>query len=196
MADSTADLISRVQLGDREAVGNLLARNLPGLRAYVRLNMGAELRAKESSSDIVQSACRKVLQNLDEIEYAGERPFRVYLYTTALRQIISRRRHYLAQKRDQRRETHLEVNDTARNLVECYRSIATPSQELIRQEEIERLEQAFDQLTFEEREIVSLRRVFGMTSDEIGKRTERDPRLVRRTLAKALLKLGRMLDSR
>lgn len=192
MVETTADLISRVQLGDREAVGNLLARNLPGLRAYVRLNMGRDLRAKESSSDIVQSACRKVIENLEGIEYEGERAFRVYLYRTALHRIISRQRHYLTQKRDAAREVRFE-SPVAADLLECYRSIATPSQELIRKEEIDRLEAAFDELTLEQREVLSLRRVFGMNTKEIATYVERDLRVVRRELADSMLSLARRL---
>ena len=50
--------------GDAAAIGQLLEQHLPRLRAFVRLRMGAQLRARESASDIVQSTCREILENM------------------------------------------------------------------------------------------------------------------------------------
>ena len=43
---------------DEASVEELLARHLPGLRAYVRLRAGPLVRAREAESDVVQSACQ------------------------------------------------------------------------------------------------------------------------------------------
>ena len=40
------------------------------------------LRAMESTSDIVQSVCREILQHKDRFQYPGEDGFRRWLYTT------------------------------------------------------------------------------------------------------------------
>lgn len=185
MTEHSGLMIERIRAGDRSAMGQLLNRHLPGLRAFVRLNMGPALRAKESGGDIAQSACRNVIENLEGFEYQGETAFRVYLFTTALRNIVSKRRHYLAAKRDVEREVALHPD-----LVDCYRSLSSPSQQLIEREEIERLEQAFDELTPDEREVVSLRRMFGLSSGEIAEKVGRDPSTVRRTLGRAVARLG------
>ena len=73
--------------GDRRAVQQLLERHLPSLRAYVRLRAGAVIPRHESGSDLVQSVCRDVLENLDRFRYPGEAAFRAWLYATALRKI-------------------------------------------------------------------------------------------------------------
>ena len=66
--------------GSGGALDALLERHLPALRVYVRLQAGDFLREQESSSDIVQSVCRELLQDLDAFEYRGEGQFRAWLY--------------------------------------------------------------------------------------------------------------------
>ena len=50
---STQSLVEHASGGDHPAIDELLARYLPELQAFVRLNMGPALAAKESSSDLV-----------------------------------------------------------------------------------------------------------------------------------------------
>jgi DNA-directed RNA polymerase specialized sigma24 family protein len=96
---STHDLLRRARGGDAPAVRTLLERYLPGLRAFVRLNSGKALRSKDSCSDLVQSACREVLQHADNFEYGGEAGFKQWLYRTAMRKIAHRADHWRAAKR-------------------------------------------------------------------------------------------------
>ncbi len=69
-------LVDRASHGDPIAIDALLEANLPALRAFVRLRMGPTLRAKESASDLVQSACREVLEGLDRFQFQGAENFR------------------------------------------------------------------------------------------------------------------------
>ena len=52
----------------------LLERLLPDLQRYVKRNVGDLLAAKESSSDLVQSVCRELLERLgsERFEYRGK----------------------------------------------------------------------------------------------------------------------------
>ena len=102
-------LVLRAQSGDASALDALLAQHLPGLRAYIRLRCGPALRARESASDIAQSACRDVLENLDRFQWNGEAGFKAWLYTTALRKIADRAEYWGAQKRDAKRDVPLEL---------------------------------------------------------------------------------------
>src|SRR5688500_18938106 len=58
-----ADLLRESQAGDERATEAILAKHLPGLRAYVQLHMNPVLRARESASDLVQSACRELVRS-------------------------------------------------------------------------------------------------------------------------------------
>ena len=90
--------------GDSGALEELLARYLDSLRAFVRLRAGPLVRMRESSSDLVQSTCREVLEHADRFRFASEGAFKSWLFTTALRKIQNRRDFYRAQKRDVLRE--------------------------------------------------------------------------------------------
>src|SRR5215510_13975884 len=88
--EPSARLVQAAAGGDAEAVRALVEDHLPRLRAFVRLNCGAALRARESASDLVQSACRDVLANLDGFRWEGEPAFRSWLYTAAARKVADR----------------------------------------------------------------------------------------------------------
>ena len=78
--------IERATQGDVVAVDALLGLHLPELQEYVRRRMG-DVLDQESSSDLVQSTCREVLQHLDRFQFDGEEGFRRWLWATALRKI-------------------------------------------------------------------------------------------------------------
>ena len=81
-------LVTRVQQGDRAAIDALLAYHLPRLHSWLRVRIGGGLGPRESTSDVVQSACREVLENLDRFHYEGEAGFRA-LEAAVLNQIAS-----------------------------------------------------------------------------------------------------------
>jgi len=64
MGDELESLVHSASRGDGIAIDELLHRYLPGLRAFVRLRASPAVRAKESASDIAQSVCREVLEDL------------------------------------------------------------------------------------------------------------------------------------
>ncbi len=139
----------------------LLERFLPGLRAYLRLRAGKVLLAKESSSDLAQSVCREILEHVDRYQYRGEVQFKKWLYTTALRKIAHRHEHWVAEKRDVRREVPLTAGVDGGTAVDptmlaACRSIVTPSRQLIAREELERIENALELLSEERREVILL----------------------------------------
>jgi len=192
-------LVLRLQHGDTAALGPLIEQHLPGLRAYVRLRCGPALRARESASDIVQSACRDVLENLDRFQWNGEAGFKAWLYATALRKIADRAEHWGAQKRDAKRDVPLEVGRASREgdapLGALYASIASPSAAAAGRETLEQLEAAFDRITEEQREVIVLARVVGLSHDEIGERLECNAATARQKLFRALSALSEALEA-
>ena len=88
--DDLGQTVDSASRGDATAIERLFADNLPRLRAFVRLRMGPELRARESTSDIVQSACREILANMGRYRYQGAAQFRHWLFTTAQRKLSNK----------------------------------------------------------------------------------------------------------
>jgi RNA polymerase sigma-70 factor (ECF subfamily) len=184
--EPTQALVGEAGRGDRRALEALLERYLPEVRAFVRLRVGAELRAKESSSDIAQSVCRELLTGLDGFRWQGEQAFRAWLFTAALRKVADRARHFASLRADAGREVAA-ADEQA--LWASYRSLSSPSGHAIAREQAERLERAFERLDEEEREVITLARIAGLSRAEIGERLGKSEGAVRVMLHRALAKL-------
>ena len=180
--------------GDREALERLLEHFLPDVRAFVRLRAGAALRAQESTSDLVQSACREVLQNASQFRFPGETAFRQWLFTTALRKIQHRGEYYRAAKRDAGREHDAsDLSRTDVRLLDAYRQFSSPSGHMAMREQIERVDKAFEVLSDEQREVVTLAHLVGLSRAEIAKELNKTEGAVRVILHRALAKLSGLL---
>jgi len=194
MTEDTLALAQRAAASDRAAAEALLERCLPELRAYVRLRAGALIRRHEGHSDIVQSTCREVLEHLDQFRFPSEGAFRQWLFTTALRKLTHRRDYYTAEKRDARREIDIDAEPAgADGLLACYRAFASPSQAARLRDEIERIERAFEGLSEEHREVITLAKVVGLSRTEIAAQLGRSEGAVKMLLGRALAELAERL---
>jgi RNA polymerase sigma-70 factor (ECF subfamily) len=155
--------------------------------------MGPELRAKESASDVVQSACREVLQHVDRFQHGGEAGFRQWLFTTAFRMVQKKLAFHRAGKRDGAREQR-RGSDFDDNLAAYYRTLSTPSRKLMRQEQIELLESAVSSLSEQHREVVLLSRVVGLPIKDVAKAMGRTEVATRSLLRRALSELAEIMD--
>lgn len=192
-------LVTAASRGDGRALDELVARHLPALRAYVRLRCGPELRARESASDIVQSACRDVLAGLSRFEWQGEAAFRDYLYTAARNKIADRGAHWATLKRDARREVRPQApwggaGSPSSALSEVYATLASPSEQAAGRESLERIERAFDRLDERDREIIVLARLVGLPHEDLARRFECSVNAARQRLFRALGNLSLALD--
>jgi len=194
-AQGSAELVQRASGGDVIAVDALLARHLPGLRSYVRRNVGPALLSKESSSDLVQSVCREVLGDVKRFEYRGEAAFRTWLYQAALRKIIDRHRYYRAEKRDSAREAARPGSAvlTPDELAILASSIHTPSRDAIMNEEIARLEQGFSKLAEADQRVIRLVYVEGLSHVQVAERLGCSEVNSRKQLSRALARLSKQL---
>jgi RNA polymerase sigma-70 factor (ECF subfamily) len=173
----------------------LLERHLPALRAFVRLRAGRVVAARESSSDLVQSVCRELLKGSERFEYQGEAAFKSWLYTAALRKIVEKDRYYRSQKRDAGREIPADGHGDEQDgsLLDCYATFATPSRDVAVREQLARVEQAFEQLNDEQREVVTLARIVGLPHAEIARQMGRTEEATRQLLRRAMIKLSEIL---
>jgi len=192
--ESTQELVSRASRGSLPEIEALLERFLPELRAYIRLRSGPAVRARESASDLAQSVCREILGHLDRFQYGDEVGFKRWLYATALRRIQNKQKYHTAQKRDLGREIPMPAA-ASRELLGSYKNFASPSENAMANEELSRIEQAFDQLTEEAREVITLARVVGLSHAEIAQQIGSTAGATRVLLHRSLAKLARLLDA-
>jgi len=196
-SEDSSRLAHRAAAGDRAAVDALIERHLPELRAFVRLRAGDALRRRESTSDLVQSTCREVLTHLERFQFPDESAFRRWLFVTAQRKIADRADHYAAQKRAAAREERLasEAGVQDEQLANCYRRFSSPSRRALVRDEIEQLERAFDALTEEQREIVTLAHVVGLSRAQIAEQVGKSENAVRIVLHRALARLAEIVNA-
>lgn len=195
MPDESAHLAEQAAQGNAGAMQTLLELHLDGLRAFVRLRTGPELRLRESSSDLVQSVCREILEQAHRFQHPSESAFRRWLYTTALRKISDRADHWRAQKRDAGREQKLPSQDGDVGLLRRYGSFSSPSGHAMVREEVERVERAFEHLSEEQREVITLAHVAGLSRAEIATQMGRSEGAVRVLLHRSLARLAEVLET-
>ena len=175
---------------DPEAsVEELLARHLPALRAYVRLKAGPLVRSREGASDVVQSPCRELLQHAERFQHRGELQFRRWLYTTALRKILDKHDFHTAARRDARRD----AGAADVQLLAAYANVCTPSEVVGAREQLDRIEAAFAELNEDQREVVLLSRILGLSRAEVAEQMDRSEASIRNLLFRALARLARLL---
>ena len=188
-------LAERAAQGDQAAVEKLLELHLPSVRAFVRAHMGRQLRAKESSSDIVQSVCRELLTHQERFKHPSEGAFAAWLFTTARRKISNRVRDLERGKRDAGRE--VSGGDGGVDFAElgaAYSRFSSPSASVMRREEIERLEAAMEKMTPEHREVLTLAHLAGLSRKEIAEQIGSNEEAVRAMLHRAMAKLSLLLE--
>ena len=203
MSGSQRRLFDAASRGDPRAVEELLEMHLPALHAFVRLQAGHAITAKESCSDLVQSVCREVLQDVSGYQYRGDAAFKSWLFKTALHKIIDRNRFYSRDKRDVAREARGPVGDAGSRLPDAeavdllanYGTFWTPSRDAIAREELTRIEQAFQCLEPQYREVITLCRVAGLSFAEAAEASGRSEGSIRGLLARGLARLARRLSA-
>lgn len=186
-------LVAAAKDGNGAAMDDLMHEHLPSLRAYVRAHLPPALRQRESESDIVQTACRAAIIDLDQFSWRGNGSFRAWLSQIALNKIRGRQEYHLADKRDLRRESPISDSRMA-SLADLYRTIATPSQQAMAQELVDHMEGAVHNLPELYRETFLKLHVLGMTRAEVAADQGRSEEAVRVTGARAIARLAATIE--
>jgi RNA polymerase sigma factor (sigma-70 family) len=190
-------LVEEASQGDDQALESLLVELLPGLRGYLQRNAGDRVLAQESSSDLLQSVCREVLQHLQKghLHYRTEEEFRSWLFEAALFKLRDRWKYYGARKRSGKPRSlegdPLEAGLEGRQR-EFLRSLCTPSGEAAQREELQQLAEAFAQLSTEQQQVITLTRIDGLPHREAATQLGVSETACRKLLSRALARLTRL----
>lgn len=192
MPDDEARLYDQATEGDQDALDRLLQRYLPQLHAFVHARLGAELRARESSLDVVQSVCRELLSARAQFDWQGEDRFRGWLFTAALNKVRERHRRLHADKRDVAREVDADAADSFAAVAH----LLTPSQDAIGNETTAALRASLAALSEEHREVITLARLVELPHRIIAEIMSRSEEATRQLLARAMVQLVREMNRR
>jgi RNA polymerase sigma-70 factor (ECF subfamily) len=167
----TEELVERARDGDGAARQQLLVRHRKRLRQMVALRMDRRLIARVDPSDVVQEALADADQELSDYLRKRPLPFYPWLRQLAWERLIElHRRHLYAQKRSVRREEpdFLDLPDeSAAQLAQ--RLLApgsSPSERMLREERRGRVQGALAQLAPRDREVLVLRHLEQLSTNE------------------------------
>lgn len=187
------DLVDAAQRGDRSAQSALLEKQMDSLRAFVRLRVGADLRIRESLSDFVQTVCRQALVDLPSFRGQSEPAFCAWLLTMASRKVHDRRKYWGAEKRGKGRPDRALSDMEEEALRRSYTKVHSPVGLAIAHEANRNLEAAFDRLTEDQRDVLTLACLGGLSHAEIAERTGRTSEASRALLTRARARLAMIL---
>jgi len=192
-------LVEQVTQGDEVALGELIARHLPTLEAFLRRRADKLVLAKESVSDLAQSVCREALNDAARFEYQGEGAFVRWFKTLALSKIVEKRRYYTAQKRDVGRDVDLggaaDRDSNKPSMGEVYATLVTPSRVVAGKEQMAKVAKAFDQLKKDYQDVIVLAKIWELPHKEIAHLMGRSEVATRSLLRKAIARLGVVVAS-
>ncbi len=174
----------------------LLVLHLPELHALVRLDMGEPLRARESVSDVAQSLVGDLLIDLRRETFADLGAFRAFLRRTARNKIVDKYRHHVREKRGGGRLADVSPSIAeGLGITETPAAFPTASQIAVDREHAERLELAIQRLPEDQRQIVSMKHLRGMSHEEIAGALGRSETACRMLLRRGMVRLARELES-
>jgi len=196
---NTKVLVRQIQLGDAEARDDLCRRYQERVLAAVRIRLGAGLRGKCESMDIVQEAMLDAFRNdLKSFEYESEGAFLRYLNQIVENNIRDEARKWAAQKRDQAREAGGAAPDESGDrMAQVSGSVTTPSKIIGLAEDLSLLEEAMDRLgdeNHEYRELIINTKIEGLTYAELADKDASSPDAVRMKAARAMEHLARIFQ--
>ncbi len=155
-----SELVTRVLNGDRNAYRPLVERYQNRVHAMVY----GMIRDQEEARDIVQNAFIKAYQNLGTFRI--ESSFYTWLYRIAMNLAIDHCR-MAKRRRTSSFEESVASRDDDGNLLELHHTDG-PAKALQRKETQHRIFAAMEELTEEQREVILLREVEGLSYKEIA----------------------------
>jgi len=143
--DSTFDLVERAKAGDSNALNDLFARYLPSLRRWASGRLPRWTRDVMDTDDLVQETVVRAVRRMDRFESRHEGALQAYLRQAVVNRIRDEVR------RAKRAPVSELLDDNAAD------PSASPLENAIGLEALERYEAALDRLRPEEREAIVAR---------------------------------------
>lgn len=182
MAESQSnDLVARWRDGDQAAAAELFGRYADRLIALARSRLSAKVAGRVDPEDVVQSAYRSFFAGTREGRYDLQRGGDVWrlLLSITLHKLYRQVQQHQTQKRAVDREHRLSDNPS---LLDLHAHMQANAPSLVEAVALaDELEQAMRGMDSLHRDVLELR-LQGYTLEEIGQRTDRTERTVRRVL--------------
>ncbi len=181
------DLLRRMAAGDVAAREALLARNLPGMRAYAHGRLRGAVRTKEQTGDVLSQAAIRMLSYRGSARFANEAAFQAFLRRVVDSVVMSCLRYYKQPRRCLDRDLPMSEGTTV--VEEVLAPGGSPRTQVSLREEKSLVRRAMQELDPLDHEIVSLHDLDQVSHEEIGKRLGLTGDCVRQRYKRALKRL-------
>ncbi len=177
--DTTVDLVERVKSGDREALDQLCSRFLPALRRWASGRLPRWTRDLMDTDDLVQETVVRAMNRMGTFESRHEGALQAYLRQAVVNRIRDEVR------RATRAPASAELDDDLSDRA------ASPLEQAIGHEALERYEAALARLKPEEREAIVARIEMECSYQEVAQALGKPSAdAARMTVSRALLRLA------
>ena len=195
----TGELLERSLRGDAMARQELLVRHRARLLRMVGVRLDPRLAARLDASDVVQEALAEAARHLDDYLRDPPLPFYPWLRQFAWERLVkAHRRHIHARRRSIVCEEQPEMQLSRESVRELARRLiaddTSPSHHMAREEERQRVRAALEGLEPRDREVLVMRHLEQMETDEIAAALGISAGAVRNRQYRALLRLRAALE--
>jgi RNA polymerase sigma-70 factor (ECF subfamily) len=202
MSDQPAPDDARSLLAENGAagLGELFDRYRERLRGMVSVRLDQRLQGRIDPSDVIQDAFMEAQQRLPDYQRDPQMtPFLWIRFLTMQQLIVLHRRHLLTRQRDARREvSRVPAKGPAASSVNLtslmIARLPSPSQAVQLAERQQQLQQALEQMTSEDREVLALKHYQQLTINEVAEVLELTVSTASRKYYAALKKLKHVMQ--
>jgi RNA polymerase sigma factor (sigma-70 family) len=181
--DSTFALVERAKTGDREALNHLFTRFLPSLRRWASGRLPRWTRDLMDTDDLVQETVMRAVNRIEQFESRHEGALQAYLRQA----IVNRIRDEVRRSKRAPLETGLNENAAHQG--------ASPLEQAIGAEALERYEAALARLRPEEREAIVARVEMDGSYKEVAQALGKPSAdAARMAVARAVLRLAKEMS--
>ena len=168
---TTLTLVRKAKAGEGNALNLLFDRYIPRILRIVRMRIGAGLRGRMESMDVVQEVMIRAIRSFDQFEAKDEAAFLHWISKLVQNEIRDLADYHNAEKRNANKEVTTRDKSTATRSVLSQLpadSVHRPSFQVRLKEDVLQLEAALDQLAEKQREVIIMRQYEGMSFKDIG----------------------------
>lgn len=188
----TESLLQAAGRGDRAALSCLVEMHRDYLRRVVELRMDQALRGRVDASDIVQETQMVVHKRMDDFLQRRPTSFKLWLRGEAIQQVGTHyRRHVKADRRSVKRECS--ISNASGGMIAQQLLAGTPSKILDRKETAAMVRKAVESMPENDRDILLLRYVEGLSNAEAAEVLTIDPATARKRHGRALKRLLKVM---
>lgn len=189
--DRTTICLERWHQGDENAVRELVERDAPWVLDHVRRRLGAGLRKRVDSVDVVQEAMLEVLRYAPRFVAPDQARFRGLMVRIVENVLREQHRFFHARRRAMSRE----ADGATAAALQLSDSGASPSGAAVAREDQRWLRLGLELLGPEDRKIIVLRQWDEMPFDEVGRSLGVTEDAARMRFRRALARLARKVKS-